>query len=606
MRMKLCQIDFKPTGKSGKCRGDQSLLDCAHQSGVDIVSICGGHGRGNCCKVRVLKGAVSEPTANELKVFSPQELKEGWRLACQTYPKSDLELLVPPGSMTTMQRLQVEGFEIAVAPDSPVHSYDICLQAPSMSDLQADAERVLEELKNQRINCSSIDIEVLKNASPLLRAWDWKAKVFVRGSEVVAIGHQSARQLGLAVDLGSTKIAAYLMDLGSGKTLAARGAMNPQFAYGDDIVSRLSFVLEKRGGGKLMQKLVIDEVNRLLLDLCSEVDTHPNEIVEAVIVGNTAMHHLLLKLPVGQLASAPYVPAVKGALDIKARDLGLNIAAGAYVHVLPNIAGFVGADHVAMLLATKEIWQKESLALAIDIGTNSEVSLIDSAEIASVSCASGPAFEGAAVKNGMRAAAGAIERLRISGNAVDYLTIDKAKPIGICGSGILDAIAQLRLAGVVDKSGRMLNNHARVRDDKMQREFIISEGERNELPAITITQKDVRAIQLAKGALRSGIQTLLNARDHSSEEIKKVIIAGAFGSYIDVSSAIITGMLPSLPLNRFEQVGNAAGMGAKLALISGSKRAEAQSIASKVHYIELAAAPDYVKILVEAVGMDEY
>ncbi|MCK4354500.1 MAG: DUF4445 domain-containing protein [Dehalococcoidia bacterium] len=606
MRMKLCQIDFKPTGKSGKCRGDQSLLDCAHQSGVDIVSICGGHGRGNCCKVRVLKGAASEPTANELKVFSPQELEEGWRLACQTRPRDDLELFVPPGSMTTMQRLQVEGFEIAVAPDSPVHSYDIYLPAPSMSDLQADAERILEELKNQRVNCSSIDIEVLKNASPLLRAWDWKAKVFVRGNEVVAIGHQSSRQLGLAVDLGSTKIAAYLMDLGSGKTLAARGAMNPQFAYGDDIVSRLSFVLEKRGGGKLMQKLVIDELNRLLLELCSEVDTHPDEIVEAVMVGNTAMHHLLLKLPVGQLASAPYVPAVKGALDIKARDLGLNIAAGAYVHILPNIAGFVGADHVAMLLATKEIWQKESLALAIDIGTNSEVSLIDSAEIASVSCASGPAFEGAAVKNGMRAAAGAIERLRISGNAVDYLTIDKAKPIGICGSGILDAIAQLRLAGVVDKSGRMLNNHARVRDDKMQREFIISKGERNELPAITITQKDVRAIQLAKGALRSGIQALLNARDHSSEEIKKVIIAGAFGSYIDVSSAIITGMLPSLPLNRFEQVGNAAGMGAKLALVSGSKRAEAQSIASKVHYIELAAVPDYVKILVEAVGMDEY
>ena len=604
--MKLCQIDFKPTGKSGKCRGDQSLLDCAHQSGVDIVSICGGHGRGNCCKVRVLKGAASEPTANELKVFSPQELREGWRLACQTCPRDDLELLVPPGSMTTMQRLQVEGFEIAVAPDSPVHSYDIYLPAPSMSDLQADAERILEELKNQRVNCSSIDIEVLKNASPLLRAWDWKAKVFVRGNEVVAIGHQSSRQLGLAVDLGSTKIAAYLMDLGSGKTLAARGAMNPQFAYGDDIVSRLSFVLEKRGGGKLMQKLVIDELNRLLLELCTEVDTHPDEIVEAVMVGNTAMHHLLLKLPVGQLASAPYVPAVKGALDIKARDLGLNIAAGAYVHILPNIAGFVGADHVAMLLATKEIWQKESLALAIDIGTNSEVSLIDSAEIASVSCASGPAFEGAAVKNGMRAAAGAIERLRISGNAVDYLTIDKAKPIGICGSGILDAIAQLRLAGVVDKSGRMLNNHARVRDDKMQREFIISKGERNELPAITITQKDVRAIQLAKGALRSGIQALLNARDHSSEEIKKVIIAGAFGSYIDVSSAIITGMLPSLPLNRFEQVGNAAGMGAKLALVSGSKRAEAQSIASKVHYIELAAVPDYVKILVEAVGMDEY
>ncbi len=604
--MKFCRIDFKPMSKNGKCRDDQSLLDCAHQSGVDMVSICGGHGRGNCCKVRVLEGAVSEPTANEVKAFSPQELKEGWRLACQTYPRDDLELLVPPGSMTTMQRLQVEGFDIDVAPDPAVQAYNIRLPVPSMSDLQADAERILGELRNQGVNCSTIDIETLRNVSPLLRAWNWEAKVFVRGNEVVAIGRQSSRQLGLAVDLGSTKIAAYLMDLENGKTLAAKGAMNPQFAYGDDIVSRLSFVLEKKGGGKLMQKLVIDELNKLLFELCDEVGTLPGEIVEAVIVGNTAMHHLLLRLPIEQLASAPYVPVVKGAMDIKARDLGLGIAPGTYVHILPNIAGFVGADHVAMLLSTKGTWQKESLVLAVDIGTNSEVSLIDGDEIASVSCASGPAFEGAEIKDGMRAAAGAIERLRISDNIIDYLTIDRVRPIGICGSGVLDAVAQLRLAGIVNKSGRMLNNHPRVHDDEARREFIIAEGEKNEFPAITITQKDVRAIQLAKGALRSGIQVLLNARGRSSGEIKKVIIAGAFGSYIDVSSAMTIGMLPSLPLNCFEQVGNAAGMGAKLALISRNKRMEAQDIASKVHYIELAAAPDYVKILVEATAVDEY
>ena len=601
--MEPYQIDFKPIGKSGKCKGNQSLLDCAHQSGLGIVSICGGHGRCGCCKVQVLEGAVSEPTESELKVFSPQELEKGWRLACQTYPKGDVELLVPPGSMTTMQRLQVEGFEIAVTPEPLVSSYDVSLTAPSMSDLQADAERILERLKN----CNTIDIEVLKNSSPLLRSWDWKAKVFVRGSEVIAIGSQSSRQLGLAVDLGSTKIAAYLMDLESGETLAARGVMNPQFAYGEDIITRLSFVLEKREGGRLMQKLVIGELNRLLLELCTKGGTQPDEVVEAVMVGNTAMHHLLLKLPVEQLAYAPYVPAVKGALDIKARDLGLDIAPGAYVHILPNIAGFVGADHVAMLLSTKEIWQKEDLILAIDIGTNSEVSLIGNGEITSVSCASGPAFEGAEIKDGMRATTGAIERLSISDDVIDYVTIDGAKPVGICGSGVLDAIAQLRLAGVVDKSGRMLNNHPRVRDKEGRREFIIvSEEERNGLPAITITQNDVRAIQLAKGALKSGIQVLLEARGHSSEEIKKVIIAGAFGSYIDVSSAMAIGMLPSLPLNRFEQVGNAAGMGAKLALVSGSKGAEAQEIASRVHYIELAAAPDYAKILIEATNIDEY
>jgi len=600
--MKLHQIDFKPVGKSGKCKDSQSLLDCAHQSGVDIVSICGGHGRCYCCKVQVLKGAVSEPASSELKIFSSQELKEGWRLACQTYPKGDIELFVPSGSMTTMQRLQLEGFEIAVTPDSLVRSYNVCLPAPSMSDLQADAERVLKAVKN----CNIIDIEVLKNASPLLRSWNWEAKVFVRDNEVVAIGPQSSRQLGLAVDLGSTKIAAYLVDLESGETLAAKGVMNPQFAYGEDIISRLSFVLQKRGGGKLMQKLVIDELNKLLLELCTEVDARSDEVVEAVIVGNTAMHHLVLRLPVEQLARAPYIPAVKSALDIKARDLGFGIAPGAYVHILPNIAGFVGADHVAMLLSTKEIWQKQDLTLAIDIGTNSEVSLIDNGEVTSVSCASGPAFEGAEIKDGMRATTGAIEQLRVADDAVEYLTIGKARPVGICGSGILDAVAQLRLAGVVDKGGRMLNNHPRVRDKQGQREFIVvSKEERNGLPAITITQNDVRAIQLAKGALRSGIQVLLDARNHSSEEIKKVIIAGAFGSYIDVSSAMTIGMLPFLPLNRFEQVGNAAGIGAKLALVSRSKNAEAQEVASKVHYIELAAVPDYAKILIEATSIGE-
>jgi len=605
--MNTYQINFEPTGKSGRCKGNQSLLDCANQVGMGIVSICGGHGWCHSCKVQILEGAVSKPTASERKIFSPEEIKKGFRLACQTYPEGDVKLFVPPESMTTIQRLQVEGFEIAVTPDSTVRSYNISLPAPSLSDLQADVERTFQGLNNQKIYCNNIDIEVLKNISNLLRSWDWKVKVFVRGSEVIAIGPQSSRQLGLAVDLGSTKIAAYLIDLESGANLAARGVTNPQFSYGEDIVTRLSLVLEKKGGGKLMQKVVIDELNRLLVALCTEVNAQPDEVVAAVIVGNTAMHHLLLKLPISQLAHAPYIPVVKAALDIKARDLGLNIAPGAYVHILPNIAGFVGADHVAMLLSTKPIWQKDDLALAIDIGTNSEISLISNGEISALSCASGPAFEGAEIKNGMRATAGAIERLRISNDRVDYLTIDEAEPIGICGSGILDAIAQLRLAGIVDKSGRMLNNHPRVRDNKGQREFVIvTEEERNGRPAITITQTDVRAIQLAKGAIRSGIQVLLATHNRSPEEIKKVVIAGAFGSYIDISSAITIGMLPSLPLNRFEQVGNAAGTGAKLALVSRSKVKEAQQIASEVHYIELGAVPDYTNFLMEAAALDEY
>jgi len=344
----------------------------------------------------------------------------------------------------------------------------------------------------------------------------------------------------------------------------------------------------------------------MAIDLCTEIDAKAQEIVDTVVVGNTAMHHLLLRLPVGQLAYSPFVPAISRALDIKARDLGLHIAPGAYVHLLPNIAGFVGADHVAVLLAT-EIWKAKGLRLVIDIGTNTEVSLVDNGKITSVSCASGPAFEGGHIKDGMRAARGAIERLRITSDSVHYQTIDEVPPVGICGSGIIDAVAQLYLAGVLDESGRMHNNHSQVRTHHKQREFVlVSEEQRGGHPAITITQQDVRELQLAKAAIRTGVRVLLEANGRSEEEIEQVMIAGAFGSYIDVASAATIGMLPSLPLDRFQQVGNAAGMGAKLTLISRSKRAEAQAVASRVNYIELASATRFSETFTQAGYLGRY
>ena len=375
--------------------------------------------------------------------------------------------------------------------------------------------------------------------------------------------------------------------------------MNPQIAYGEDVIARIVRTRESLADAKRMQGLAVEALNQLAAELCAEVNATPQEIVEAVVVGNTAMHHLLLRLPVQQLALAPYVPAVSDALDIKARDVGLHIAAGAYVHLLPNIAGFVGSDHVAMLLAT-EAWKAKGVVMALDIGTNTEIALVSEGEIASVSCASGPAFEGAHIKHGMRAAAGAIEHLRLVDDRLQYNTIAGTPPVGFCGSGILDTLAQLYLNGVLDKNGRM-GEHARVRTYEGQREFIlISEEERDGAPAITITQHDVRQLQLAKGAIRTGIQALLQAKEHSEEEIEQVIIAGAFGSYIDVSSAVTIGMLPSLPLSRFRQVGNAAGTGARLALVSRSKRAEAQKIARRVRYIELASLPNFQRLFIQA------
>ncbi len=599
--MRFYNVDFEPVGKRGKCRDNESLLDCAHRLGVGIISLCGGLGKFHCCKIQILKGSVSKPTSNELESFSSQELKDGCRLACQAYINSDCKVRIPLESLTTPQRIQVEGPEISVDRELSINSYHIQTSSPSLSDLQADDKRIIETLNRQyNLHCKNIDIDVLRNLSSSLRSWNWEAQVSLKDNEVIAVNPLSSHQLGLAIDLGTTTIVGYLLDISTGETLATQGIMNPQISCGEDIVSRITYAMESPAKAIKLQKTVVKALNQLVTDLCNKTNTKSKEILEAVIVGNTVMHHLLLHLPVEQLAVSPFIPVLGKALNIKARDIGLCIAPGAYVHLLPNIAGFVGADHVAMLLATEEIWKDKGLVIALDIGTNTEISLIDNGEISSVSCASGPAFEGAHIKNGMRAANGAIERVQLINNQVKYETIGGVPPIGLCGSGILDAVAQLYLAGIINRDGR-INNRPRVRIHKKQREFVlVDEEEQGNSQAITIAQKDVREIQLAKAAILSGIKVLLQKRGHSEKEIKKVIIAGAFGSYINVMSAVSIGMLPLLSLDRFQQVGNAAGIGAKLALLSNNKRAEAQAIACKTSYIELAAAPNFEKIFLHA------
>jgi uncharacterized 2Fe-2S/4Fe-4S cluster protein (DUF4445 family) len=600
-------IDFEPVGRRGKCQKNESLLACARQLGVGISSICGGKGTCHSCKVQVLSGTVSKPTPNEHEAFTSQELKDGWRLACQAYPTSDCKIAVPAESMTTPQRVQVEGLEVKVTPEPSVRVYRLQLAAPSLEAPQADADRLLKALNQQhKLRCTRIDIGALRTISDQLRSWKWKSQAVVRNGKVIAILPPKSRQLGLAIDLGTTKVAGYLVDLSNGQTLAVKGIMNPQISYGEDIISRITRVVKSPDEGVRLQKLAVDAINELSTDLCAEAGAKPEEIVEAVVVGNTAMHHLLLRLPVKQLVLSPFVPAVSQALEVRAGELGLNIPPGACVYLLPNIAGFVGADHVAMLLAT-DAWQAKETTVALDIGTNTEVSLICKGKITATSCASGPAFEGGHIKYGMRAATGAIERLRIDGDKIQYQTIDGAPPVGICGSGILDTLAQLYLAKIIDEGGRMTNNRPRVRAYKGQHEFIlVDKEERNGKPAITITQHDVRELQLAKAAIRTGIQVLLETSGCPEDDIKEVIIAGAFGNYIDVASAVAIGMLPSLPLKRFRQVGNAAGMGANLALISLKSRTQAEAIASKVSYIELASAPKFEQVFVQANYLGRY
>ncbi|MCK4788223.1 MAG: DUF4445 domain-containing protein [Desulfobacteraceae bacterium] len=603
--MESFQIEFQPLGLRDRFPAGQSLLDCTRQSGIDLVSLCGGTGTCGKCKVQIVSGDVSELLQSEEEALSAEEISKGYRLACQTYAESDLILNVPAESLSAPQRLQVEGLQTPVSLDPAIQNYDVSLSAPSLFDLRGDDERLFEALERQHgVLCKSVDEEVLRSISPLLRSINWEASATFRENEVISLGPCGGRSLGMAVDLGTTKIASYLVDLETGLTLSAKGIMNPQISYGEDVIARIVRAEMSPEDASILQKKVLEALNILSEELCQETaDTRLEDIKEIVVAGNTAMHHLLLRLPVEQLARAPYIPAVSQAMDIKARDLGLSAAGGAYVHLLPNIAGFVGGDHLAMLLAVKA-WEAEGPLLAIDIGTNTEISLAIHGEIRSVSCASGPAFEGAHISCGMRAVPGAIDHLRLMGQKIEYHTIDGSKPVGICGSGIFDTLAQLFMNGIIDKSGGIREDHPRVRDSQKGREFVIvSEEERSGSPAITITQGDVRELQLAKAAIRSGIQILLRDKGLSDEDIDEVVVAGAFGSYLDISSAIAIGMLPAIPVSRFRQVGNAAGAGAKVVLVSRKKREEIQKFARKIRYIELAGAPEFNRTYMQAISL---
>jgi uncharacterized 2Fe-2S/4Fe-4S cluster protein (DUF4445 family) len=595
-------IEFEPIGRRGECPEDESLLDSARRLDVDIVRLCNGAGTCGRCKVQIVTGEVSPVSVKEKELLTAKELERNYRLACLTRPLGNVKVHVPPESLTAPQRTQVQGLEIDVAPAPSFQSICVELAPPTIEKQTADETNLLDALNQADAGALNFDLEALRRMPPLLRAENWRACAAIRNNEIIAIESASTRWCGLAVDIGTTKIAVYLVDMESGKTLASKGLMNPQISYGEDVVSRIYAASRSVENADKLQALLVEALNEAIASLCAETGVDRRGIADAVIVGNTAIHHLFLKLPVSQLGLAPYVPALRSAIDVKARDLGLEIAAGAYVHLLPNIAGYVGADHVAMILGTR-LEDASGVTLAVDIGTNTEICLNNRGEMASVSCASGPAFEGAHIRHGMRAAPGAIEHVRLSGDQLTIQTIGGEPPAGICGSGLLDVAAQMLLNGAMDSSGKMLpHSRVRVREDGMK-EFVLAERPGRE--DITISQKDIRELQLAKAAIRLGIQALSEGMGIAESEIGEAIIAGAFGTFIDVESAITIGMLPPLPRERFRQVGTAAGTGARLALVSMNERRKAAAMASRVRYIELASISEFNQKFASASAMKE-
>jgi uncharacterized 2Fe-2S/4Fe-4S cluster protein (DUF4445 family) len=595
-------INFQPIGKRVTAVHGNSLLNVAQEAGIDIASICGGIGICDNCKIRLINGELSEPTLEEKAIFTYHELHSGYRLACQSYPQSDITIEIPPESLTAPQRLQIEGQAQTIQVDPAVIPIELYIPMPTITDLRSDSIRMRETLFQAGVELPiGLQAPVLEQMSATLRKYQWHVTLAMRKGVIVAVLPPSTPLLGLAVDLGTTKLAAYLCDLNTGSILAKSGTMNPQTAFGEDVISRISYSDKELNGRKTLQSRLVDTLNQLVNDLCLQAgnanhSVTPEQIVEAVVVGNTAMHHLFAGLPVHQLGVAPYVPAVSDSIDIDADRVGLKIAAGAKIYLPPNIAGYVGADHVAMLLATG-IWANPKTAIALDIGTNTEISLVHNNEIISCSCASGPAFEGAHIQAGMRAAPGAIERVQIIQGKLRTKTIDNIPPIGICGSGILDAIACMVQIGAMDHRGSLIQTHPSVRYYDHKREFIlVDKSLTGTCQDLVITRQDVNEIQLAKGAIRTGIEVLMDVAGIPANAIEEFIIAGAFGTYINIPSAIQIGLFPLLPIDRFQQVGNAAGAGARQMLLSMKQRSLAEDISKKVRYIELSTYTNFSNI----------
>jgi uncharacterized 2Fe-2S/4Fe-4S cluster protein (DUF4445 family) len=590
-------IDFEPLGRRARVPPGTTLLEAARQAGVGLNAVCGGVGTCGTCRVRIVVGDVTPPNETE-----DEAVADGMRLACQVRVWSDVRVDVPPSSITAPQRAQVEGRERTIEFDPPVRSFDVTTSPPSLTDLRSDATRLCEALRQQHgSTIDRCDHGALRQLSPVLRENGWHARLITHDGELIAVSTIEVSPLGLAVDIGTTKVAAYLVDLDSGETLAAAGTMNPQIAYGEDVMARIAYAMGGADQAQELQQALIEGLTGLAQKLCAQVGRDSAEIVEAVLVGNTCMHHLVLGLPVRQLGLAPYVPALAYPYDLKARELGMCLAPGANVHLLPNIAGFVGADHVAMLLATG-IHEADKITVGLDIGTNTEISLMAHGRLLSCSCASGPAFEGAHIHDGMRAAPGAIEWVRLAGDQVEYQTIDGLPPVGICGSGILDGVAELRRAGVLRHNGAMQQgSHPRLRGTGKDAEFLlVPASERGAPRDIVINRRDINEIQLAKAAIRAGIEVLLNEAGLEDGQVERIVVAGAFGTYLDVESALTVGMFPPLPRERFAQVGNAAGIGAKLALVSRRCRSRTADIARRVEYVELTTHPHFVRVYTEA------
>ncbi|MFT6558618.1 MAG: uncharacterized 2Fe-2S/4Fe-4S cluster protein (DUF4445 family) [Sneathiella sp.] len=626
-------VVFTPSGIRGRFPKGTSLLKAARDLGVDIDSVCGGRGICGRCQIEPVVGdfpkfgvkssadSLSPLAANEKKYDERRGLREGRRLSCHVTLQGDTVIDVPQSSQVHKQIIVKAAEDRVIEIDPAVRLHYVTVQEPDMHNPTGDFERLALALEQQwGLRDLECDLRILQKLQKELRKGDWAVTVAVhRETRIMALWpgfHSDA--YGIAVDVGSTTIAMHLCNLSTGQVMGSNGMMNPQIRYGEDLMSRVSYVMMNEGGEKVLTSAIRTGINQLLTELCENTKIDPMNVLSAVFVGNPIMHHLLLGIDPTELGGAPFALASNSGMILWATEIDLCSNPDGRVYFLPCIAGHVGADTTAVILSEAPHLQ-EKVTLIVDIGTNAELVLGNNSRLLAASSPTGPAFEGAQIACGQRAAAGAIERVRIDpvtkqarykvigcdlwSNEEGFEdAIDGFGVTGICGSGIIEALAEMFLAGILSEDG-VING-----DLVDQSPWIIAEGRtfayvlrEDPVNPIRVYQTDVRAIQLAKAALYAGAKLLMDRFGVS--EVERVLLTGAFGSHIDTKYAMILGMIPDCDLAEVSAIGNAAGIGARIALLNKQARSQAEELISKVEKVETAVEPDFQQYFVDAMAL---
>ncbi len=598
-----------------------SILKSAHAASIEITATCGGRGRCTSCRVKFVAGTIPPPTIMDEIQLGSDLVREGYRLSCQCVPSEAVTVQVaPPLEERAFQILGAGPGVVGmgrVTLDSGIRKQVVKVSLPREEHHQiSDLEQLAAALG---VTPTDVGLAVLQGLPAALR--DDPAGVTVttfappggRGSErVVAVerGDTAGMKFGLAVDIGTTSVVSTLIELDSGEQLASVSSLNPQAVFGGDLMSRIAFAQFDPGNLRKLHTRIIGLLNRHIEETCRQSGVLAKWIYKVVVVGNTCMHHLLLGIDPSFVGLAPYAPVMRHALVLPARELFLKVAPEARVCLLPLVAGFVGADAVAVALATR-IYEGAAIRIAVDIGTNGEVILGSRDRLWACSAPAGPAREGAQIRHGMRGALGAIDRVTVDDD-IHVHTIGEADPLGICGSGLIDLLAGLLDTGVIDWTG-LIRVEAREALPPKLRERVVMRGEERQVivlrpgeagarQEVVLTQDDVRQVQLAKGAIASGVAMLQHVASVSDETVAELMLAGGFGNYVSISSALRIGLIPPLPKEKIRYVGNAASLGAQLCLVSETERQRAESVAARIEHVSLAAHPDFERIFVDAMN----